>query len=711
MTSYVYPNTGDGYYGFGPGVGELRPGSTLGGLTCEHLKSDTFGGATFPVTGRFTGNQVSAITGKSLWINGVEYSIDGTPTFDGTGTVAEWTVPGFDFNPNQIYGVDLGDTYGGPVVGGYSTVNFSTSTFNISWTNSGRVAGDLLILEVGTANEPISEPSGFTEFTDFTGTPYRGTAAAAGGVRIQLFVKVSNGSEGSLGIGDGGNVQHARGFVIKGRAGQTVEIAAAVAGNGTGTSCSFTSPTTTDDDNLIVYAVATDRDAGSSDNFTNFANAALVDPAEIHDTGTSSGAGVGTAFFAGQKLTAGSVGNATATQATNVGYAWIALAIRHVSTGGSTEYSSAALSGAGSASAASRRVARASTAVSGAGTASAPARRLTYASVALSASGALTAQAGRYTAASASLSANGTAAINARLARTAAASLSAGASASASVRAQRVSAASLNGSGSTQANAHRVMTAAAALSASGSVSAPARRTLFANLAGAGQGTASVSANVVKASSASLGSAGSLTVSTRARLNASASLTGVGSLTASVQGGGAASVSLAGAGMMSVAARVERRAVTALSAAGSVQAIGRRLTPASVTLAAQGALSATIGADNEVVAVSLAGSGTLTVSCRVERRAAAVLTGAGAMAVLARIEARSSAALSGAGVLTTRAIIPSGLPPSEARTVATAMPARTANSNESARDISTARASRNQVTAVGSRDAQSVRSAR
>lgn len=52
-----------------------------------------------------------------------------------------------------------------------------------------------------------------------------------------------------------------------------------------------------------------------------------------------------------------------------------------------------------------------------------------------------------------------------------------------------------------------------------------------------------------------------------------------------------------------------------------------------------------------------------------------------------------------------------VPPSEARTIATALASRTANSNEPARDISTSATARNQVTAVRARDVQSVRSAR
>lgn len=319
--------------------------------------------------------------------------------------------------------------------------------------------------------------------------------------------------------------------------------------------------------------------------------------------------------------------------------------------GGVEELVSASLSGSASASISAKARARSSASVSGTGQAAISAARVAYASASLSATGSMAAQAGRYTAASANLSASGSALAASTVVRAAAVSLSGSGAASASVRAARMSAAAFSAAGSVQSAARRTTTATASLTGEGSASVAARRVTHAYLSGEAQGTASASAIISKAASASLYGAGSISVSTRARMKASGSFFGEGSLTPSAQGDGASSVSLSGAGTMGVAARVEQRAGASLSAVGSAQAIGRRLTPASASLTAHGALSATIGADNEVVAVSLAGSGTLAASCRVERRAAAIMTGSGAMAVLARIEARSSAVLSGAGVLT------------------------------------------------------------
>lgn len=316
--------------GFDSSFGTSTNPPTTGGFTIELIRT---GGGAGTIEVYVTGNAVSYLTGKNLWVNGTEYIQTGSPGFDGTGTGANWTAGGFVFVNGRQFSVEFGDAFLGPVLVGLSTSNFSTATFNISFAASNRIAGDILVIEVETENQAIAAPTGFTEFTSYTGTPSRGTAGAAGGVRMTVFTKISVGTETTVTIPDSGVHQIAAGYVLRGRAGQTVELATgAAAGNNTGTAGSFTAPTTATADNLILFNVASDRDLAAA-NWTGLSNPSLIEPVELIDTGTASGAGGGVALFAGGKSTAGSVSNATAPHAANLGYAWITLAARHASSG------------------------------------------------------------------------------------------------------------------------------------------------------------------------------------------------------------------------------------------------------------------------------------------------------------------------------------------------------------------------------------------
>lgn len=324
--------------GFDSSFGGSTYPPTIGGFTVELIRTGGGGGT---IEMYLAGNAVSFLTGESLWVNGTEYAPSGTPSFDGTGTGAQWTDAGFAFVNGRQFSVEVGDAFQGPVIVGLASSNFSSATFNITFANSNRIAGDILVIAIETENQAIAAPSGFTQFTSYTGTPSRGTAGASSGVRMTVFTKVSVGTETTVGIPDSGAHQIAHGYALRGRAGQAIEIAAAIAGNATGTSGSFTAPANTAADALIAFNVASDRDAAAA-NWSGFANAALIDPVEIFDVGTSTANGGGVALFVGGKSTAGSVGNGTATHAASVGYAWITLAVQHVSSTPSVTPASAA---------------------------------------------------------------------------------------------------------------------------------------------------------------------------------------------------------------------------------------------------------------------------------------------------------------------------------------------------------------------------------
>lgn len=327
MANYLTPvSMGGSEVGFdSAGAGGTLNPVTIGGFTVEMLRTGA-GSDTFDFY--IVGNAVSYMTGKSLWVNGIEYTLASSPGFNGTATTAVYTAAGFNFVAGRQYSIEVGNAFMGPVIAGLSSTNFSSATFNISFANSNRIAGDLLVIAIETENQAIAAPSGFTLFSSYTGTPSRGTAGAAGGVRMTVFTKVSVGTETTVGIADSGQHQIAAGYVLRGRAGQSVQIAAGLAGNNTGTSASFTNPAAPSNDCLMLANVASDRDNATAP-WSAFANAALIDPVELLDIGTTTANGGGVALFAGGKAVAGSVPNSTATHAASLGYAWITMAVQN----------------------------------------------------------------------------------------------------------------------------------------------------------------------------------------------------------------------------------------------------------------------------------------------------------------------------------------------------------------------------------------------
>lgn len=95
---------------------------------------------------------------------------------------------------------------------GLSTFASGTGAISPDFTSSGRVTGDLLILAVESANQAITVPSGFIQFTSSPKSV--GSAAAAGGVRLGLFWKKSVGTETTISVADTGDHTTAVGVVV-----------------------------------------------------------------------------------------------------------------------------------------------------------------------------------------------------------------------------------------------------------------------------------------------------------------------------------------------------------------------------------------------------------------------------------------------------------------------------------------------------------------
>lgn len=229
---------------------------------------------------------------------------------------------------DQTITVTVFQPYAGPTFVGVTSGSGSASAVTIDFTSSGRAAGDLLFIPVMTANQAITI-SGWTEVPTYS-PQSRGTAGAAGGVRLTLFSKVSTGTETTVTTSDSGDIQYAVGFVVRGASSAAVAVDIGAGNNvAATTSGSFGGVTTTVDDCLVASFVATDRDAAAA-SWTPTGYGNLANGAERFDNGTSTGTGGGVAIFTGEKQAAGATGNITATQAASAAYCWITLALKNV---------------------------------------------------------------------------------------------------------------------------------------------------------------------------------------------------------------------------------------------------------------------------------------------------------------------------------------------------------------------------------------------
>jgi len=186
--------------------------------------------------------------------------------------------------------------------------------------------GDLLLLLVETANQTVTAPSGWSSVTNSPqGT---GTAGAAGGVRLSVFYRLMDGTEGdTVTVADSGDHQAARVAAFYG-VDQTIPIdvtAGSVLATGA-TAITCPAVTTTVDNCYVLNIVASDRD-GTSGTFSAWTNANLSSLVEFSDAGTTLNTGGVLGAAGGLKATAGSTGTTAVTQATAVTAAMLTIAL------------------------------------------------------------------------------------------------------------------------------------------------------------------------------------------------------------------------------------------------------------------------------------------------------------------------------------------------------------------------------------------------
>lgn len=189
-------------------------------------------------------------------------------------------------------------------------------------------AGDLLLLFVESANQDVAIPSGWTLVPNSPiGT---GTAAAAGGVRLTVLYKITSGAESSVSIADTGD--HTTAIIMAYRGVDQDNpfdtTASKVDSTGT-TSMAWPTVTTTQNDTLLVLAVAMDTDASSTATVTNYSMPSGHTAAtERHDQTVASGDGGGIVVADTVRSTAGGGGAMTATGSTAVTHAYLTIPVR-----------------------------------------------------------------------------------------------------------------------------------------------------------------------------------------------------------------------------------------------------------------------------------------------------------------------------------------------------------------------------------------------
>jgi hypothetical protein len=203
-----------------------------------------------------------------------------------------------------------------PTVVGVGTAANATKGSATPGLPTGWAAGDLLLVFIEAANEPINAMTGWAD----VGV---GVVAQATGLVTSLTVrwKIAAAGEVAPAIAAGGTNDHvmARIAALRGvNATTPINITASGVDNTTGTAFSIPGATTTVADCLVIAALATGTDVNSTAMTTGWTNASLASPAitEQADNWTLSGNGGGIAVATGGKATAGAYNATTGTLTT-----------------------------------------------------------------------------------------------------------------------------------------------------------------------------------------------------------------------------------------------------------------------------------------------------------------------------------------------------------------------------------------------------------
>lgn len=192
--------------------------------------------------------------------------------------------------------------------------------------------GDLLLLVVNTANQPIAAPSGWTQVANSPqGT---GTGGSARATSIQAFWRIAGPYLYDVTLPDAGSYIAGQMFAFGGVDSTTpINVTAGSVQATAATAWTFPVATTTRADCLILNVVGMDRDANSDNTLlSSWANANLSSGAEITDATSGSGTGGGVGMFAGGLASSGSSGATTVTSAESTTAAFLTIGLAPIGT-------------------------------------------------------------------------------------------------------------------------------------------------------------------------------------------------------------------------------------------------------------------------------------------------------------------------------------------------------------------------------------------
>ena len=208
---------------------------------------------------------------------------------------------------------------------GAAQSNAASITHTIGGTSGISEPGDLILIFLESANQAFTAVSGYTQLTS---SPQSiGTAGAANATRLTIFYKIADGSETTYVTGDSGDHNTVCSLVLRNV--DAVEPINATAGSTQAAATAISCPTvtTTRPECLMILAMASDRDANSTANWSTPVNANLANFVERVDQTFNTAAGGGLGVYTAQKGTEGATGATNFTQGASEETARITIAI------------------------------------------------------------------------------------------------------------------------------------------------------------------------------------------------------------------------------------------------------------------------------------------------------------------------------------------------------------------------------------------------
>lgn len=189
---------------------------------------------------------------------------------------------------------------------------------------------DIIVCVVTTANQAVAAANTFADngFTLVPNLPIGvGTAGAAGGISLDIYwTRATSAAQTAPITGDSGSYQSSVAFSIQNCVitGQPFETPANTRQTTAATTVSFNNITTSNANTMIAHIIGMDRDAISTAEVGALTNANLTDLTEVQDEIGNTQAGGGSYVGTGRKVTAGAIGNTTATIVSQVFVTWTA---------------------------------------------------------------------------------------------------------------------------------------------------------------------------------------------------------------------------------------------------------------------------------------------------------------------------------------------------------------------------------------------------